>query len=72
MRCAPATARSTPPAAYRNEAGVGRAVRGSGLPRDEVFITTKLWTNSHGRDEARRAFEKSLSRLAVDEVALWA
>jgi diketogulonate reductase-like aldo/keto reductase len=58
-------------AAYRNEAGVGEAVRASGLDRDEVFVTTKVWNNSHGREEARGAFEKSLGRLGLDEVDLY-
>jgi diketogulonate reductase-like aldo/keto reductase len=58
-------------AAYRNEAGVGEAVRASGLDRDEVFVTTKVWNNSHGREEARGAFEKSLGRLGFDEVDLY-
>jgi diketogulonate reductase-like aldo/keto reductase len=58
-------------AAYRNEAGVGEAIRDSGLARDEVFVTTKLWNNSHGRDAARRAFERSLERLGFDYVDLY-
>jgi 2,5-diketo-D-gluconate reductase A len=58
-------------AAYRNEQGVGEAVARSGLPRDEVFVTTKLWNNSHGRDGALRAFERSLERLGLDYVDLY-
>ncbi|HXD55696.1 MAG TPA: aldo/keto reductase [Solirubrobacteraceae bacterium] len=58
-------------AAYRNEAGVGLAVRASALDRGEVYITTKCWNDDQGRDEARRAFEKSLSRLESDYVDLY-
>ena len=58
-------------AAYRNEAGVGEAVRASGLDRGEVFVTTKLWNNSHGRDAALQAFERSLGRLGLDYVDLY-
>lgn len=58
-------------AAYRNEAGVGEAVRASGLDRESVFVTTKLWNNSHGHDAALRAFEKSLARLGLDYVDLY-
>jgi 2,5-diketo-D-gluconate reductase A len=42
-------------AAYRNEAGVGEAIRGADVGRDEVFITTKLWNADHGRERAPRA-----------------
>ncbi len=58
-------------AAYRNEAGVGEAIRRSGLVRDEVFVTTKLWNSDHGRDSAVRACEKSLARLGFDYVDLY-
>ncbi|MFN2616283.1 MAG: aldo/keto reductase [Thermoleophilaceae bacterium] len=58
-------------AAYRNEAGVGEAIRDSGLDRGDVFVTTKVWNNSHGRDEATAAFEKSLGRLGFDYVDLY-
>src|SRR4051812_25631272 len=53
-------------AAYRNERGVGEAVRASGIPREDVYITTKVWNTQHGREEAREAFEKSLERLGDD------
>jgi diketogulonate reductase-like aldo/keto reductase len=58
-------------AAYRNEAGVGLAVRASGLERGDVYLTTKCWNEDQGRDEARRALEKSLSRLESDYVDLY-
>jgi len=48
---------------YRNERGVGRALRASTVARDEVYLTTKLWNDAHGRAAARRAFEDSLDRL---------
>jgi 2,5-diketo-D-gluconate reductase A len=56
---------------YRNEQGVGEAVRASGLDRDEVFITSKLANGAHRPDDARRAFERTLSALGVDSVDLF-
>jgi 2,5-diketo-D-gluconate reductase A len=50
---------------YRNERGVGEAVRASGLARDDVFVTTKLWNDAHGREAAREAFEESVERLGL-------
>jgi diketogulonate reductase-like aldo/keto reductase len=58
-------------AAYRNEAGVGEAIRRSGLPREDVFVTTKLWNSSHGHESALRAFGRSLERLGFDYVDLY-
>jgi 2,5-diketo-D-gluconate reductase A len=58
-------------AAYQNEEAVGRAVRSSGIPRDELFITTKLWIQNPGEGNARRAFEQSLVRLGVDQLDLY-
>ncbi len=58
-------------AAYENEAGVGEAVTGSELERSDVFVTTKLWNDHHGRDAAPRAFERSLERLGLDYVDLY-
>jgi diketogulonate reductase-like aldo/keto reductase len=55
-------------AIYRNEADVGRALRDSGVPRSEVFVTTKLWNDDQGYDEALRAFDASLDRLGLDHV----
>ncbi len=48
---------------YGNEAGVGRAVRASGLPREDVYVTTKLWNDDQGRDKTLRAFDASVERL---------
>jgi 2,5-diketo-D-gluconate reductase A len=58
-------------AAYRNEAAVGLAVRASGLDRGDVFVTTKCWNDDQGREEARRAFDRSLERLEVDYIDLY-
>jgi 2,5-diketo-D-gluconate reductase A len=58
-------------AAYRNEEGVGKAIASSGLARDEVFVTTKLWNSDHGYDEALRAFDRSARRLGLDTVDLY-
>jgi 2,5-diketo-D-gluconate reductase A len=58
-------------AAYRNEAGVGAALAAAGLPRDEVFVTTKLWNSEQGHDSTLAAFDKSLERLGLDHVDLY-
>jgi 2,5-diketo-D-gluconate reductase A len=58
-------------AAYRNEAGVGKAIRASGLPREEIFVTTKLWNDQQGHDKAVQAFAASLERLGLDAVDLY-
>lgn len=58
-------------AAYGNEKDVGAAVRDSGVPRDDVFITTKLAADDHGYDRALRAFDASLERLGLDTVDLY-
>lgn len=58
-------------AMYGNEPGVGRAVAASGLPRDQVFVTSKVNNPDHGYDEALRAFAASLQRLGFDYVDLY-
>jgi 2,5-diketo-D-gluconate reductase A len=58
-------------AAYHNEKGVGRAIASAGLPRNEVFVTTKLWNADHGYDRALRAFDASARRLGLDTVDLY-
>jgi diketogulonate reductase-like aldo/keto reductase len=58
-------------AAYGNEDEVAEAIRQSGVSREELFITTKLWTADHGYDEARRAFERSAEALDVEYVDLY-
>jgi 2,5-diketo-D-gluconate reductase A len=57
--------------AYQNEEGVGRAFAASGLKRDDVFITTKLWNNRQGSDATPQAFEDSLERLGLDVLDLY-
>jgi diketogulonate reductase-like aldo/keto reductase len=56
---------------YRNEADVGAAVRESGVPRERVFVTTKLWNDDQGYDKALRAFDQGLGRLGLDYVDLY-
>ena len=58
-------------AVYRNEAGVGAAVARSGIERDALFVTTKLWNDDQGYDAALRAFDGSLGRLGLDHVDLY-
>lgn len=58
-------------ASYMNEAAVGRGIRKSGVARDKLFITTKLWIQSHGYKGAMKAFERSLNRLQLDYVDLY-
>lgn len=58
-------------AAYYNEAGVGAALRASGLPREDVFVTTKLRNGDQGYEQALRAFEDSRRALGVDQVDLY-
>jgi 2,5-diketo-D-gluconate reductase A len=55
---------------YENEKGTGRAVRDSGIARDELFITTKLWNTDHAYDDALRAVDAGLERLGLDYVDL--
>jgi 2,5-diketo-D-gluconate reductase A len=58
-------------AAYRNEESVGEAISASGLARDELFVTTKLWNSDQGREPALAAFDQSLERLGLDYVDLY-
>jgi diketogulonate reductase-like aldo/keto reductase len=57
--------------AYGNEAEVGAALGASGVPRADLWITTKLWNADHGGDAPRRALESSLGRLGLDSVDLY-
>ncbi|MFE4538664.1 aldo/keto reductase [Streptomyces scopuliridis] len=57
-------------AAYGNEREVGQAIRDSGVPRDEIFIETKIWISDYGYDEALHGFEKSAAKLGVDRIDL--
>lgn len=56
---------------YGNEAGVGKAIKHSGLSRDELFVTTKLWNDDQGVATTRPALEQSLERLGLDHVDLY-
>ncbi|MGW5353319.1 aldo/keto reductase [Streptomyces sp. NPDC004031] len=58
-------------ALYANEEGTGRALAASGLPREELFVTTKLWNSDQGYDSALRAFDTSLAKLKLDHVDLY-
>ncbi|GGR24744.1 oxidoreductase [Streptomyces roseolus] len=58
-------------AIYENERGTGKALAASGIPREELFVTTKLWNSDQGYDSALRAFDASLERLGLDEVDLY-
>ena len=58
-------------AIYKNEEGVGRAIKESGVPREEIFLTTKVWNDDQGYDLTLQAFEDSRKRLGVDYVDLY-
>jgi 2,5-diketo-D-gluconate reductase A len=58
-------------ASYRNEEAVGRGIKQSGVARENLFVTTKLWIQSNGDEGARRAFENSLKRLQLDYIDLY-
>lgn len=56
---------------YRNEEGVGKAIKDSGIPRENLFITTKVWNSDQGYDNTLKAYEESLKRLGTDYVDLY-
>lgn len=58
-------------ASYRNEDAVGKAIKRSSVPREELFITTKLWIQSNGHEGTKKAFENSLKRLQLDYLDLY-
>ncbi|MGV9276784.1 aldo/keto reductase [Streptomyces griseosporeus] len=58
-------------AIYGNEEGTGRAIAASGLPREDIFVTTKLWNSDQGYDSTLRAFDTSLAKLGLDYVDLY-
>ncbi|MBD3346658.1 MAG: aldo/keto reductase [Chitinivibrionales bacterium] len=58
-------------AIYNNEKEVGSAIRKSGIPREEIFVTTKLWNDAHGRNKAKEAFQRSLDALQTSYIDLY-
>lgn len=56
---------------YGNEVGVGEAISNSGIPREELFITTKVWNSDHGYENTLKAFDASLEKLGLDYVDLY-
>ncbi len=56
---------------YKNEAGVGRAVRECGVPREEIFVTSKVWNTDRGYENTKRAFAESMERLGLDYLDLY-
>ena len=56
--------------AYRNEEGVGAAVAASGLPREDIFLTSKVWISNAGEERAARSIDGSLRRLGTDYIDL--
>lgn len=58
-------------AAYQNEDSVGDAIRESGISREELFITSKLWTQDAGYEKTKKAFQNSLDKLKLDYLDLY-
>jgi len=58
-------------ASYRNEEAVGRAIKRSGIPREEIFVTTKLWVSDANYEKAKLAFETSLKKLDLEYIDLY-
>lgn len=58
-------------AMYQNEEEVGTAIRESGIPRKEIFVTTKLWNSDHGYDNTHKAFHRSLNHIGLDYIDLY-
>jgi len=56
---------------YQNEEAVGKAIDKSGVPREEIFVTTKLWIQDAGCESTKKAFERSLKRLQLDYLDLY-
>jgi len=58
-------------AGYHNETSIGRAIKESGIKREDIFITTKLWNEEHRKDNQYKAFEESLERLGIDYLDMY-
>lgn len=58
-------------AAYLNEKAVGAAIRKSGVPREEIFVTTKLWIQDYGYESTKKAFQNSLDNLGLEYIDLY-
>lgn len=58
-------------ASYQNEEAVGKAIQASGLPRSEIFVTTKLWVEDAGYEKTKKAFDRSMKRLGLDVLDLF-
>ncbi|SHF34047.1 aldo/keto reductase [Chryseobacterium sp. OV279] len=58
-------------AIYQNETAVGKAVKDSGVSRDDLFITSKVWVQDHGYEQAKKAFQRTLDRLQMDYLDLY-
>src|SRR5690606_31386942 len=58
-------------ALYENEEGVGQAIKDSGIPREEIFVTTKVWNTDHGYENTLEAFDKSIAKLGLEYVDLY-
>lgn len=58
-------------AIYQNEIGVGKAIQNSGINREELFITSKLWVQDHGYEKAKAAFQRTLDRLQLDYLDMY-
>lgn len=56
---------------YRNETGVGKAIKESGIPREDLFVTTKVWNSDQGYEKTLKAYDESLERLGMDYVDLY-
>ena len=57
--------------AYFNEAEIGEAIKESGIAREELFLTTKVWVSSYGYEETKKAFQESLDKLQTDYIDLY-
>ena len=57
--------------AYFNEAEIGEAIKESGIAREELFLTTKVWVSSYGYEETKKAFQESLDKLGTDYIDLY-